>query len=98
MVTPHSLLSPWVSASAELYEIASPKSPIMEINKEQLSALYLGRNRVVGITYINQVLGRSGTVRQRFFSGDQFAREPNQRFLGLTEIVRAAACAGICGE
>ncbi|EHE0025825.1 hypothetical protein JN652_002879 [Vibrio cholerae] len=39
----------------------------MEINKEQLSALYLGRNRVVGNTYINQVLDRSGTVRQRFF-------------------------------
>lgn len=61
------LLSPWVSASAELYVVASPKSPIMEINKEQLSALYLGRNRVVGNTYINQVLDRSGTVRQRFF-------------------------------
>lgn len=27
------LLSPWVSASAELYVVASPKSPIMEINK-----------------------------------------------------------------
>lgn len=61
------LLSPWVSASAELYVVASPKSPIMEINKEQLSALYLGRNRVVGNTYINQVLDRSGTVRQRSF-------------------------------
>ncbi len=26
------LLRPWVSASAELYVVASPKSPIMEIN------------------------------------------------------------------
>lgn len=59
------LLSPF--ARAELYVVASTKSPVIEISKEQLSALYLGRNREVGSTYINQVLDRSGDLRQRFF-------------------------------
>ncbi|WP_081017920.1 hypothetical protein [Vibrio metoecus] len=59
------LLSPL--ASAELYVVAGQESPVSAITKEELSALYLGRNRVVGNTYINQILDRSGEVRQRFF-------------------------------
>ncbi|QXC58963.1 hypothetical protein KSS82_07545 [Vibrio mimicus] len=39
----------------------------MTVDKQELSSLYLGRNRVIGDTYINQVLDRSGEVRQRFF-------------------------------
>ncbi|ENM5733059.1 hypothetical protein DU972_000602 [Vibrio mimicus] len=39
----------------------------MAIDRQELSALYLGRNRVVGNTYINQVLDRTGAIRQRFF-------------------------------
>ncbi|ENM5751709.1 hypothetical protein V4V45_000402 [Vibrio mimicus] len=39
----------------------------MAIDRQELSALYLGRNRVVGNTYINQVLDRTGEIRQRFF-------------------------------
>ncbi|MEF2523744.1 hypothetical protein V4D10_15265 [Vibrio mimicus] len=60
------LLSPFVS-SAELYVVASSQSPLMAIDRQELSALYLGRNRVVGNTYINQVLDRTGEIRQRFF-------------------------------
>ncbi|EEY37658.1 hypothetical protein FXE87_17320 [Vibrio mimicus] len=60
------LLSPFAS-SAELYVVASSQSPLMAIDRQELSALYLGRNRVVGNTYINQVLDRTGEIRQRFF-------------------------------
>ncbi|MEF2481785.1 hypothetical protein [Vibrio mimicus] len=60
------LLSP-LASSAELYVVASSQSPLMAIDRQELSALYLGRNRVVGNTYINQVLDRTGEVRQRFF-------------------------------
>ncbi|TXZ06824.1 hypothetical protein FXE63_16205 [Vibrio mimicus] len=60
------LLSRFAS-SAELYVVASSQSPLMAIDRQELSALYLGRNRVVGNTYINQVLDRTGEIRQRFF-------------------------------
>ncbi|TXY06862.1 hypothetical protein [Vibrio mimicus] len=60
------LLSPFAS-SAELYVVASSQSLLMAIDRQELSALYLGRNRVVGNTYINQVLDRTGEIRQRFF-------------------------------
>ncbi len=53
--------------SAELYVVASSQSPLLTVDKQELSSLYLGRNRVIGDTYINQVLDRSGEVRQRFF-------------------------------
>lgn len=57
-------------ANAELYVVVSQNSPITEGEISDISDIadvYLGRKKVLGNTYINEVLDRTGEQRQRFF-------------------------------
>lgn len=56
--------------NAELYVVVSSQSPISDMvveDVDDIAAVYLGRKKVLGATYINQVIDRTGEKRRRFF-------------------------------
>ncbi|MCG9750620.1 hypothetical protein L1D54_09030 [Vibrio brasiliensis] len=56
--------------NAQLYVVVGNDSPISDMTVEDIddiADLYLGRKKLLGTTYINQVLDRTGDSRRRFF-------------------------------
>ncbi len=53
--------------SAALYIVVNETSDVNALQIEDVSDLYLGRKKLLGDTYIDQVLDREGKKRQRFF-------------------------------
>lgn len=54
-------------ANADFYIVVNEDSPITVFAAEDVADVYLGRKKVLGSTYIDQVLDRTGEERKRFF-------------------------------
>tara|TARA_Y100001956_G_C4127634_1_gene191218 strand:+ start:1566 stop:1976 length:411 start_codon:yes stop_codon:yes gene_type:complete len=54
-------------AHADFYIVVNENSPIAVFAEDDIADVYLGRKKVLGSTYIDQVLDRTGEDRKRFF-------------------------------
>lgn len=62
------LLLMTTQAFADIYVVVSESSPITTFAVDDVADVYLGRKKVIGTTYVDQVLDRTGEDRKRFFS------------------------------
>ncbi|MGX1925883.1 hypothetical protein ACUALS_11825 [Vibrio sp. NH-7] len=53
---------------AGFYVVVSEESSIAAFNVDDIADVYLGRKKVLGSSYVDQVLDRTGEERRRFFA------------------------------
>lgn len=53
--------------AADIYVVVNANSAVGKLELDDVTDLYLGRKKVLGTLYVNQVLDRHGEGRQRFF-------------------------------
>lgn len=56
------------SAYADFFIVVNQESKVPSLKIEDITDLYLGRKKVLGTVYIDQVLDRTGEERARFFA------------------------------